>query len=387
MSFPFPRKSYFALSFFYFFDFASLGFFLPYFPLYLKNLQMSEWEIGFLLSVLMIARVGIPIFWGRLSDLSGRGYEIFLMNTLLSSVILAALFFTKSFWGIFFVLAASMFFRTSLIPLAEAMSLKFMSHTKTSYGFIRVWGSLGFLSASILGGFLINFLGIKIVPAFLVITFCASTLAISFLDPEEPRHTAPDISAWKHLLHRNFVVMLVAGMLMQASHAAYYEYFSIYLMQQGAEPWLIGLLWSVAILSEIFMMLSWRKLNYMGSTYVVLSSSFIFAALRWWGLSAFHSFNLIAILQTLHAFSFAAFHLANIYWLKKNISFHDQSTAQALYSSIVFGLGGAIGFLGAGALTQSITLSTLYFWSGAVALLGFFVFVMGFKTQRSSSFI
>lgn len=378
-----PRKSYAALSFFYFFDFASLGFFLPYFPLYLQNLQMNKWEIGILLSVLMITRVGIPIFWGRLSDRTGKGYEILLANAYLSSFLLVFLYFVKSFYGILFVLSFSMFFRTSLLPLAESISMKLITYTQSSYGFIRAWGSLGFLSASLAGGILITLLGTHIVPGLLIFSFFASAFAISFLEKEEPDHSSHPISAWKHLLKPNFIIILLAGLLMQTSHSAYYEFFSIYMKQIGTSAWMIGILWSLAISSEILMMLSWRKWDAMFSSYSILCVSYMASALRWLGLAYFSSFWIIGSLQTFHALSFASFHLANIYWIKRNLSPADQFTAQALYGSLVFGFGGVIGFLGAGKLTEWMSLPTIYLLSAGVAFGGFLIFSLGFKKSAT----
>ena len=374
-----PRKSYTALSLFYFFDFASLGFFLPYFPLYLQKLQMNKWEIGLLLSLLMIARVGIPVFWGRLSDQTGKGYEILLTNAWLSSILLFFLYFKKSFWGIFVVLSFSMFFRTSLLPLTEAISMKLITFTKSSYGFIRVWGSLGFLSASLLGGALISYWGVRIVPTLLICTFFVSAIAITFLEKEEPEHASPSISSWKNLLQYNFIIILTSGLLMQSSHSAYYEYFSIYMKQMGTSAWMIGILWAMAMASEILMMLSWRKWDDLFSPYSILCVSYVASILRWMGLAYFTSFWSIGTLQLFHGLSFGTFHLANIYWIKRNIPSADQSTAQALYGSLVFGFGGVVGFLGAGRLTEFLNLSSIYIWSAAVAFLGFLIFSLGFK--------
>lgn len=378
-----PRKSYIALSFFYFFDFASLGFFLPYFPLYLQSLGLDKWRIGLLLSVLMIARVGVPVFWGRLSDKSGRGYEILLANAYVSSLLLSLLLFTRSFHGILLVLAASMLFRTSLLPLAEAISLKLITFTQSSYGFIRAWGSLGFLSASLLGGSLISLFGVRIVPGLLVFTFFASALALSCLEREEPGRSKASLARWKDILDRNFIVLLGAGLLMQTSHSAYYEYFSIYMKQSGSSAWLIGLLWSVAIGSEILMMLSWRKWDEAFSTYSVLLVSYMAAVFRWAGLAWCTSIWAIAALQAIHALSFASFHLANMYWIKRNISTANQSTAQALYGSLVFGFGGVVGFLGAGRLSEFLPLSSLYLLSAGIAALALLIFALGFRRSNA----
>lgn len=379
--FPSPRKSYFALSSFYYFDFAALGFLLPYFPLYLQSLGMNKWQIGLLLSIIMITRVGIPILWARFSDKSGKGYEILIANTYLSTALLAFLPFVKSFEGILAVLFLSLFFRTSLLPLVDAMSLKLITFTKSSYGFIRVWGSLGFLSASLLGGVMISLWGIRIVPAMLIFTFFASSLALTFLDKEEPSHLSPKIARWRDLLQRNFLALLIAGLLMQTSHSAYYEYFSIYMKQEGSPTWVIGILWSVAIGAEMGMMLTWKRWDEGFSTWQILFFSYGMAVLRWTGLAYFTSFWSIALLQTFHAFSFASFHLANMYWIKRNVSFANQSTAQALYSSLVFGLGGVFGFMGAGKLTEYTSLPFLFKISAGIAFVALLLFAFAYRKR------
>ncbi|MCB1948818.1 MFS transporter, partial [Nitrosomonas sp.] len=57
---------YWRLSGFYFFHFAVLGAFVPYWSLYLQSLSFSALQIGILMSLLLVTRIFAPTAWGWL---------------------------------------------------------------------------------------------------------------------------------------------------------------------------------------------------------------------------------------------------------------------------------------------------------------------------------
>jgi len=59
---------YWRLSGYYFFYFAFVGAFSPYFGLYLQSLSFSAWDIGLLMSQMQLMRLCAPYIWGALSD-------------------------------------------------------------------------------------------------------------------------------------------------------------------------------------------------------------------------------------------------------------------------------------------------------------------------------
>ncbi len=63
---------YWRLSGFYFFHFAFIGAFAPYWSLYLKYLSFSALQIGMLMSLLHVTRVFAPAAWGWLADHTGQ---------------------------------------------------------------------------------------------------------------------------------------------------------------------------------------------------------------------------------------------------------------------------------------------------------------------------
>ncbi|MCH2219319.1 MAG: MFS transporter, partial [Dechloromonas sp.] len=84
---------YWRLSGYYFFYFAFIGAFSPYFGLYLQSLSFSAWDIGLLMSQMQLMRLFGPNLWGWLADRFGR--RLFIIR--LAGVIgLAG--FTAFFW-------------------------------------------------------------------------------------------------------------------------------------------------------------------------------------------------------------------------------------------------------------------------------------------------
>ena len=67
---------YWRLSGYYFFYFAFIGAFSPYFGLYLQALNFSAWDIGLLMSQMQLMRLFGPNLWGWLADRFGRRLPI-----------------------------------------------------------------------------------------------------------------------------------------------------------------------------------------------------------------------------------------------------------------------------------------------------------------------
>jgi hypothetical protein len=54
------------------------------------------------------------------------------------------------------------------------------------------------------------------------------------------------------------------------------------------------------------------------------------------------------LVQSLHAASYAAFHLAAVHWVSERFPGALRARGMALYASMVYGLGGGMGALAAG---------------------------------------
>ena len=145
---------YWRLSGFYFFHFAFIGAFAPYWSLYLKSLSFNAFQIGMLMSLLHVTRIFAPAAWGWLADHTGKRLLIVQLAAITGSDKLLRCFF----WRVVCLAVRNHGadeFLLERIFAADRSNHAFLSRESTAkYGRIRVWGSVGFIFAVISVGYL-----------------------------------------------------------------------------------------------------------------------------------------------------------------------------------------------------------------------------------------
>src|SRR5512143_2735290 len=91
---------------FYFFYFAYLGAFAPFFSLYLKSVGMPAVEIGMLMSLPQLSRIVAPHVWGWLADRSARRLHVVRLAGVAGTVSFLGVFAGTGFALLFVVLLA-----------------------------------------------------------------------------------------------------------------------------------------------------------------------------------------------------------------------------------------------------------------------------------------
>jgi len=164
------------------------------------------------------------------------------------------------------------------------------------------------------------------------------------------------------------MIFLAACFLMQASHGPYYTFYTLYMEDHGYSRGLIGQLWALGVVAEISLfLLVPRFLPRLGAPRVLLASLAL-AALRWAiiGTQPEH-LGIMLFAQLLHAASFGSFHAAAMHLVHRFFVGRHQGRGQALYSSLSFGAGGAVGSLASGYLWESAGGGNTYLVAAAVA--------------------
>ena len=101
---------------------------------------------------------------------------------------------------------------------------------------------------------------------------------------------------------------------------------------------------------------------------------FALTALRWLMIAAgAGNFALLLVAQGLHAASFGLYHAVAVQCVHDGFRGPLQGRGQALYSSVGFGAGGALGSFGAGLVWASAGPRAAWLVAAAVALLGLLV--------------
>jgi len=333
------------LSAFYFFYFAVLGGFMPYWGLYLKSQNFNEEAIGQLMAIGMLTRIFAPSFWGYLADTTGKRIELVRLGASMITIFWVGIFFVgHHFWLMAAVLFSYSFFQNAILAQFEAVTITHLQERRADYGKIRLWGSLGFIATVAGLGVLFDWIAISWLPVTLLL--CAFVAAvISFIIPTPPLQPSHNLK--KPLLdtvkQSKVWRFLVVHFLLQLSHAPYYSFFSVYLEEKGYSRTVIGFLWSLGVLAEVVAFTQTHRLLHKFSEYNLIQWCLFLAAIRWFAIAwAVDIPSILWTVQLLHAFSFAVFHAAAMQFIFREFEPQQQGQGQAFYSAL-WGLGVAIG--------------------------------------------
>ncbi|MGH8751230.1 MAG: MFS transporter [Burkholderiales bacterium] len=366
---------YWRLSSFYFFYFAFVGAFSPFWSLYLKSLDFDAAEIGVLMSLLLVMRIFAPTLWGWLADRTGRRVRIVQIGAALSILCYLGVFFGTGFWWMFVVMALIAFFWSASLPLIEATTLSHLGDSSASYGRVRLWGSIGFIAAVIVIGYVLDFAPVKTL-LWLVLGTMAGILLFSRYIPEaaiSAHHS--DRQPVMQILRRPEVLALFAAcFLMVAAHGPFYTFYSLYLVEHGYSKSVIGWLWAIGVICEVVVFIFMPRLLRNFSIRRILAVSFAAAVARFLMIGwLVDSMPAMWLAQVLHAATFGSYHAAAVAAIHHFFRGRHQAKGQALYTSLTFGAGGTFGALMSGYAWESLGSSLTFSLAALCALLGFFL--------------
>ena len=378
---------YWRLSRFYFFYYFFVGLFVPYWGLYLQSKSFTAFQIGILLSLFQISRIFAPNFWGWLADHTNKRARWIRLASFIGCLGYMAIFWADSFLLIFLVMMSMSLFTSSTIPLAESLTLSHIASTNDSYSNIRLWGSVGFIIASFFLGILIDRYSVTILVWALLFTQLI-ILLLSFSIPDKKFELIGNAkrSIFKILKKPEVISLLIGCALMVSSHGLLYNFYSIFLKEQGYSSSLIGILWSIGVIFEIFIFILMPKILSKFHLKEVLLISLFLAVIRFFLIGNYVDILWILILaQILHAATFGSFHVASVELVSIHFHREHHSRGQSIYNSITYGLGGTVGGLGGGFMIDQYGAANTFMFSSILPLIAFIVIFFGLKNTIKRS--
>ena len=336
------------LAVFYAAIFSLSGVQLPFWPAWLAARGLSPGEIGLLLAIAQWLKLAGNPLAGLAADRSGAPRRIMLLLSLAAAGGFALLIGAHGFLRLLLLGALTAACFSALLPLGDHVALAVSYAGRADYGRVRLWGSLGFIAATLAAGRLIQSRGIESV-APLLAGMSLLLLGASALMPQERGGATARRGALRGLAQPSFLLFLLAAALIQGSHAVYYGFGTLYWRRLGIADDVIALLWAEGVVAEI-LLFYWGAplLDRLGPAGLLALGGA--GGLLRWGLTGFvSSLPLLALLQLLHALTFGATHLGAMHHLARRSSGAQAATAQAVYATAVSSGQGLL-MLAAGAL-------------------------------------
>ena len=373
--------------------YGSLGLALPFFPVFLKNYGCTSSLIAFLQSLQPILLCFAPAIVGQWVSQGFLNREKLIVLCAWGSLLsIVPLFFGKSLTILVTSLIFHAPFRVIISPLVDASCLDYIKRAKEEYGRLRLFGSLGFIITSLLGGSLFS-LGplIPFLIAYAILQIGQIVTAHSLKRNYRGLAKNSDISQLANITDKLFwpsiILFLLFSFFHQISQGTYYVFYSIYLNEQLNIPMdQVGLFWIIGVIAEMVIMFSYQRIwGKMKEEWVFIISALL-NAMRWWYTAQCSSVETMLLLQTLHAFSFGTYQVAAMRIIERQFPEDKRSFGVGLFVSLSYGLGGVVGMNGAGWFSQFYGLRELFEYSAGIALIALLpIFVMLIKYFQSTS--
>jgi len=372
---PYTTTPYWRLSGFYFFYFASLGIFVPYWGLYLQWQGFSAQEIGQLTAVFLGTRIIAPNLWAWLADIHEQRMRIVRVTSIIGTLAFSALLLNNSYIWIATVMLIFSIFWNATLPQFEANTLEHLGENSHHYSKIRLWGSIGFIITVTSFGVVFERVSIELMPVALIVTMTGIWIMSLSVPESSHRDLTHNQQSLKDILKKPAILaFFTVCFLVILSHGPYYTFYSIYLEQNGYSRSLIGQLWALGVLAEIVVFLFMHRFIPRFGLRLIIIISLLLSTLRWSLIGLFPDIITVLIFaQLLHAASFGTFHAAAIAWVHQHFIGKNQARGQALYSSIGFGAGGVLGSLTSGYLWESPGPAFTFLLAGISTLLAAYV--------------
>ncbi|MGI9481904.1 MAG: MFS transporter [Hyphomicrobiales bacterium] len=321
--------------------FLTIGIYLPFFPVWLKERGLSETEIAFLLSGTIAIRIISGPLIAFLADKSGQHRRILLALCLGVAGFVVAMAFSSGFLALLALSVAGTFIWAPVMPMIETYAVRESGLYGVDYGRLRLWGSLSFIAAGLAGGLLLDFISAEAIITTLVATHLLMFFACRMLPPERAEADSEEEAitpgglrlshAVRLLTHPLFLVFLLAAGLGQASHAVIYGFGSLHWRELGLPGGTIGILWGAGVAAEVLLFAySGQSLKRFGAAGLILVAA-LAGIVRWSITANDPAFALLFAIQMLHALTFAAAHLGALHFINQAIPRALQATAQGVY--------------------------------------------------------
>ncbi|CAN7585156.1 MFS transporter [Bosea sp. LjRoot90] len=295
-------------------NFLGVGFYLPFFPVWLGSKGLSDVDIGYVLAIPILVRVFVASSVTGLGDRLRPNILLALLNAL-AAIIYFFLAQQAQLVPIAVLTALSAIALSGVVPLADVLTTEQVkAGALKDYGRVRLWGSVTFVLSNLAGGYLIALYGAWLIP--FVLTGSSSLAALAALQAPSPPGRISSVArqgASPAGFRLPFWLAVAAAACVNATHAALYAFGSLHWRSVGFSDQVIGWLWAVSVLAEIAVFLvagSIAARGLVGLRWIAIGAAA--AALRFGVMSADPGLAVTFLLQILHGATFGCAHLGSL---------------------------------------------------------------------------
>lgn len=364
---------------YYLLFFGAVGSLIPFFNIYLQQKGLSGAQIGWLGSIPPLVTLIANPFWGGVAD-RWQIYRQVLFLCALSAGGVSLLFLqANSFWLFMVLVIILFFFRNPMAAIVDGTVMSVVTRLNASYGRQRLWGTTGFLLASLV---LAQFL----TPQTMNLTFwlhatllglgCA---VLSIFIPVEPSPQNTRLGQGLKILlgQPHYLSFFIALILMGIGLSCYVGFLGLHVLAVGGTERHVGLVWAANSLLEIPMM-------YFGASWFarfsfrrLIPGAMLGYVVIWGLIGLANSVWLIIVVVLGIGLCYGVYWVAVVGFVAKTAPVGLRATSQAMVGIAMNGFGWSIGSVVAGYVWDQFGGGAVFGFASLCALAAIAIFLKG----------
>jgi PPP family 3-phenylpropionic acid transporter len=370
----------------YFLVFCCTASWLPVLADFCYNKGLSAAEASLVLSTTPIMMFAVQPLYGFLSDRFGYKKSLLIASSLASISYLIYLTGDGFYWILLSTFLMSVFYNT-IQPLLDSISLKLIEVDKQlSYGSLRVAGALGWSLTGLVIGQVIDQFDIKFI--FLVSSISMALFFVFTLfmkSRSEGKLIVETLTlkgASQLIVNKQLMILLAVVLLVSIAGTSIWNFYSLYMKENGASATLVSYGLSFQGLVEIpFFYFSARIIARLGMRTTLLITV-IATALRLVLYSFISIPEFTLPIELLHGISWSLFWVVCVELVYKLVEKELLATGQSLLYAAYYGAGAVIGNYWVGYLSEmGLSLPVLFLVNAVVVLLAIILIVVALRTN------
>lgn len=320
---------------------------LPIFADYLKDRGLNGVQIGTILSVTPFMMFAVQPFYGALADKIGYK-KCLIVSSVLASLAFSLFLLKGGFILLFCITIIMSLFYNSIQPLLDSLTLALAQKDRSfNYGIIRIAGALGWaVTGSVVGYFIdsINTTVIFVFSAFSMFLTFLVAFTLSPTDQVSDNATKPASgNIFSILLNRYLVFLLISVFLVSACATTIWNFYSIYMKENGASASLVGIGLSLQGLCELPLFYFASRIIGRFAVKGTLIITVLATALRMYLYSVIKDPQLALVAELLHGISWSLFWVVCVQYVDELVSEDRRATGQSFLYGAYYGVGAIAG--------------------------------------------
>lgn len=330
---------------------------LPIFADYLKDRGLNGIQIGTILSITPFMMFVVQPFYGALADKFGYK-KCLIFSSLFASFSFAMFLIQGGFIWLFMITALMSLFYNSIQPVLDSISLVLAGKNQSvNYGTLRIAGALGWASTGIVVGYFIDSVNTTVIFVSSAISMFLTFLVAFSLSSNNERKIATRSESSENFLlvfsNKYLLFLLLCVFLVSAGATTIWNFYSIYMKENGASASLVGYGLSIQGLCELPLFYFASRIIKKFDIKNTLIITVLATALRMFLYSIIKNPQAALFIELLHGISWSLFWVVCVEYVNKLVQENWRATGQSLLYGAYFGVGAIAGNLWTGYLYDS----------------------------------